>query len=356
VSAGPRPGLIGAGVGVLAVGAAVGSVVGSAIERRLLRRSLQGASSAPGIGYGTVHSAPVVVAADDGVQLYVEVDEPGPDAPFPDLTVVFSHGYVLNLDCWHHQRIDLMGRVRAVYWDQRGHGRSGRGAAGPVDIDRLGRDLAAVVEATVPHGSPVVLVGHSMGGMCVMALADQRPQLFGERVVGVGLLSTSAGRLAEVTLGVPAAAARLLHRAAPRLVSALGRAPALVELGHRTGNDLEYALTRMYSFSSDAPPAAVDFVRQMNAGTSIEVIADFFPAFDDYDKIEALPVLQRVPVLVMVGVDDLITPADHSADIASQVPGAELVVLERCGHMLMLELPADTTRHLIGLLERAARG
>jgi pimeloyl-ACP methyl ester carboxylesterase len=168
----------------------------------------------------------------------------------------------------------------------------------------------------------------------------------------VALISTSAGRMAEVTLGVPAAAARMLHRAAPGVVSALGRAPRLVELGRRTGNDLEFVLTRVYSFSSDVPPAVVDFVRQMNAGTPIDVVADFFPAFDDHDKEAALPVLQKVPTLVLVGADDRLTPADHSRQIVLAVPGAELVVRENCGHMVMLEYPDEVDAHLAALIER----
>ena len=61
-----------------------------------------------------------------------------------------------------------------------------------------------------------MLVGHSMGGMTIMALADQQPELFGDRVIGVALVSTSPGRLAEVGLGVPAAAGRVLFKVAPR--------------------------------------------------------------------------------------------------------------------------------------------
>jgi pimeloyl-ACP methyl ester carboxylesterase len=349
----PRAGLVGAGIGVLAAGAAVGSMLGSTLERRMLRRPLDDAGHL--LGFGSVHAPPQVVAADDGVQLYVEVDEPelyADHLDYPDLTVVFSHGYALNLDCWHYQRLELRGRVRCVYWDQRGHGRSGRGEAGPVAMDRLARDLRAVLEATVPPGAPVVLVGHSMGGMTVMALADRSPDLFGDRVVGVALLSTSAGKMAEVTLGVPAAAARVLRRAAPPVMAVLGRAPRLLELGRRTGTDLEFMLTRLYSFSSDVPPAVVDFVRQMNAGTPIGVVADFFPAFADHDAFEALPVLQTVQSLVMVGADDLLTPADHSRTIARAVPGTELVVLADCGHMLMLEYPREVGGRLGELLDR----
>jgi pimeloyl-ACP methyl ester carboxylesterase len=347
MSAAPRAGLLGIGVGVLAAGAAVGSVV----ERRMLGRPLREAE-AHALGYGTVHSPPRVVTAEDGVELYVEIDEPRSGAAYGGLTVVFCHGYALNLDCWHHQRLALSGAARCVYWDQRGHGRSGRGQPGPVDIDRLGADLATVLTAVAPTG-PVVLIGHSMGGMTLMALADAAPELFGTRIVAVALLSTSAGRLAEVTLGVPALAARLLHRAAPGVMSVLGRAPRLVELGRRTGNDLEFALTRLYSFASDVPAATVDFVAQMNAGTPIEVMADFFPAFDDHDKLGALPVFADVATLVMVGDSDLLTPAEHSRQIVETIPGAELVVLEECGHMLMLEHPDEVSARLLALLERA---
>ncbi len=353
----PRAGLLGVGLGVglgvLAAGAAVGSVV----ERRLLGQPLRSAQ-AQALGYGSVHSPPRVVTADDGVELYVEVDEPRPGAAYGDLTVIFCHGYALNLDCWHHQRLAVSGAARCVYWDQRGHGRSGRGQPGPVDIDLLGTDLAAVLAAVAPTG-PVVLVGHSMGGMTLLALADQAPELFrasaegGRRVVGVALMSTSAGRLAEVTLGVPAAAARLLHRAAPGVMAVLGRAPKLVEIGRRTGNDLEFALTRLYSFSSDVPPAAVDFVAQMNSGTPIEVIADFFGAFDNHDKFAALPVLAGLPVLVIVGDSDLLTPAEHSEEIVAAVPSAVHVVLPDCGHMLMLEHPDEVSTQLRALLDRA---
>ena len=89
-------------------------------------------------------------------------------------TIVFSHGYALSLDSWHFQRKALRGRYRLVFWDQRGHGRSATGPHGSATIDQIGRDLARVIEALAPDG-PLVLVGHSMGGMTVMSLAEQDP-------------------------------------------------------------------------------------------------------------------------------------------------------------------------------------
>ena len=95
--------------------------------------------------------------------------------------MVFVHGFCLNLDCWHFQRAAYRGLVRTVYYDQRSHGRSGRSDREHADIDQLGRDLKQVIDQVAPDG-PVVLVGHSMGGMSIVALAEQFPELIGDRV------------------------------------------------------------------------------------------------------------------------------------------------------------------------------
>jgi pimeloyl-ACP methyl ester carboxylesterase len=155
----------------LAAGAAgiavAGTAVGVARRRRVITR-LDAADATP---FGSLHSKPITVVADDGVPLHVEVDEYQPDESDgrrrtgpPPLTVVFCHGYALNLDCWHFQRAGYRGLVRTVYYDQRSHGRSGRSSLGHATIDQLGRDLKRILDEVVPDG-PVVLVGHSMGGM-----------------------------------------------------------------------------------------------------------------------------------------------------------------------------------------------
>ena len=135
------------------------------------------------------------VVTDDGVRLHVEVD--GDEAS--PLTVVFAHGFTARLVEWDLQRAALRDRARLVFFDQRGHGRSACTPLPDATIGRTGRDLGEVLDATTPTG-PVVLAGHSMGGMSVMALARQRPELFGDRVVGVFLLATSAGGLVETGL------------------------------------------------------------------------------------------------------------------------------------------------------------
>ncbi|MFD9130650.1 alpha/beta fold hydrolase, partial [Kitasatospora sp. NPDC059571] len=277
----------------------------------------------------------------------------------PPLTVVFCHGYCLNQDSWHFQRAALREGMRLVFWDQRSHGRSERSrsylAGEPASIDQLGGDLLAVLDAVVPEG-PVVLVGHSMGGMTIMALADQHPELFRARVAGVALVGTLAGDWDSVTLGLPPAGARLLRRVVPAAVRLLGRQVELVEATRRLGADVAAVFYRRFSFGSeDVDPQVVRFAEQLLDATPIDVVAEFYPAFGLHDKKAALAALQGLPVTVLAGTDDLLTPPVHSEDIARALPDATLVVLPETGHLLMLERPAEVDRHLLDLLDRAAR-
>ncbi len=213
---GGRIGLLSLGVGLAAAG--VGAAIGLAAERAAVGRPLlpRRESDGPVEDYGGLHHGARVVRASDGTALHVEVDEvddfrpPGRPSDVraddrPPLTVVFSHGYALSMDSWHYQRKSLRGVHRLVFWDQRGHGRSGTGPVGSATIDQIGRDLEAVVDAVAPTG-PLVLVGHSMGGMTVMSFAEKRPDLFADRVLGVGLVSTSAGGSATSTSASPGSA------------------------------------------------------------------------------------------------------------------------------------------------------
>ena len=116
-------------------------------------------------------------------------------------TVVFSHGYTLSLRSWVFQRRALTAAgYRVVVWDQRGHGRSGTGSKESANIDQLGRDLARVIAEAAPEG-PLVLVGHSMGGMTMMSLAVDHHALIRERVVAAAFIATSPGSLDEVSWG-----------------------------------------------------------------------------------------------------------------------------------------------------------
>ncbi|MET0741018.1 MAG: alpha/beta hydrolase [Candidatus Nanopelagicales bacterium] len=341
-------GLIGAAVAATAAG-----VVGGLLaERKVMGRAVGGKELAE--PFGTQHSTPRIVTTDDGVELWVEVDEARSGAAYRDLTLVFSHGYALNLDGWWFQRRNLSGVARCVYWDQRGHGRSGRGEDGTHTIDRIGNDLAAVIDAVAPDG-PLVLIGHSMGGMTVMSYAKQHATAFDDRVVGVGLLATSSGDMTSIGFGIPKRIARLGHRVAPGVIAAMSRSPTLAERSRRSGSDLGYILTRTYSFASPVSPSLVDFTSEMLAATPIDVVAQFVPIFSIYDAREALTAFHDCEVLVMVGANDVLTPPEHSRAIAREVPHAEFIELPSTGHMLLLERHVEVNAALRDLLERSAK-
>lgn len=341
-------GAAGLGLGALAVGAAVGWLSETAVVRRPLGRGR------PAEPYGSLRSTPRSLEMSDGVELYLEIDEAREAGPYPGLTVVFSHGYALNLDSWYFQRRAFSGVARTVFYDHRGHGRSGHGEGGRHDIDRIGTDLAEVIAATAPEG-PVVVVGHSMGGMAVLALAEQFPVLFDERVVGAALLCSSAGGLAEVPLGLPRQVGVIVHRVAPAVVSALARRPQLVERTRRSGSDVGALLTRYYSFASPVEPGLVDFVAEMLGATPLGVISEFLPTFDEHDKVHVVQELQRCETLILGAEQDLMTPVEHSHAMARAVPGARLRVLDPSGHMALLEHPDEVNDELRDLVDGAWR-
>ena len=343
---GRRIGVAAAVAGVVAAGAAAGV----AAERRLVGRARRGPDPTADEPFGLLHTAGRTVVADDGVKLHVEVDG-DEDAP---LTVVFVHGFTLSMDCWHYQRRDLRGLGRLVFFDQRSHGASGRSPRRHSTIDQLGRDLLTVLQEVVPQG-PVVLVGHSMGGMTILALAEQHPELFGPRVIGVGLLSTAAGAFAETIFGIPGFVGRAVRPVAPGVISAASRRAAIIEQGRRAGSDLAFLLTRRLSYGANASPSMVEFMERMVAGTPVEVMTEFFDTFLNHDKLHALEDLRSVETLVLCGDKDLLTPPKNSMVMAEALPDAQLVLVPGAGHMVILERPAVVNDALRDLVEGAQR-
>ena len=331
-------------------GAAALVGAGVAAERRLVGRARSAADPYVGVRFGDRHTAPVTVTANDGVRLHVEID----GDLSSDLTVVFVHGFTLSMDCWHFQRRDLARDARLVFYDQRSHGASGRSSRDNATIDQLGEDLYAVLQAVVPDG-PVVLVGHSMGGMTVLALADSHPELFGDRVVGVALVGTAAGAFAETIFGIPGVVGRALRPVAPGVIRAANKRAQLLEQGRRAGSDVAFMLTRRLSYGGNPPPSLVAFMEQMITGTSVEVMTEFFDTFLTHDKLDALKVLSDVATSIVCGDKDMLTPVRNSHQMADELPAAEFLAVPGAGHMVMLERPAVVNGACRRLFARARR-
>ena len=286
------------------------------------------------------------VRTDDGAVLHALVDGPD-DAP---VTVVLAHGWTLAQAAWDDVAELLRpraaaGDLRLIRYDQRGHGRSTWGEA-DITIDRLGEDLAALLDQLVPSG-PVVLGGHSMGGMTIMCLAAARPELFGDRVRGVALVSTSSGDLAAD----PRSPAGRCAKLTPGMLNAAVSGAWLIERIRSLlppAHPRHRKMVRDLLYGADASDGMVLTGAEIMHATTVRAFTAFLPALGDHDKHAELAALSRVPVEILVGDTDRLTPQRHSRRLAEALPDATLHVVPRTGHML----PQERARLVTDAIER----
>lgn len=364
-----RAGALGTVVGLAAAGVAIGVAAERALVRRARRRGQPDPDPFADEPFGRLsYDEALRVPTQDGPDLYVEVVDPvdgieleadfadavAAGQPVPEPTVVFVHGFCLDMGSFHFQRKELTrrGAWRAVYYDQPGHGRSGRLSNGEYELPALAGALKAVLEETTPRG-PVVLVGHSMGGMTVMAFAERYPAYVAERVAGVALIATSAGRPVDSAGGLPELISRVGRPLLPLVGGASRVTGGMVDRARRAGSDLAWLLTRRYGFGGPDPSRAlVSYVEQMNSRTTTETVARYLRTLHGHHRYPALASLRGVPVLLICGGRDPITPLAHSEEMKAHLPDAELLVIPEGGHVVHLEYADLVTEALVKLLEK----
>lgn len=285
----------------------------------------------------------------DGLDLHVHVEGPH-DA---DLSVVLAHCWTSDHDSWRYQVRDLRHRfgdsLRVVSYDHRGHGASDETPRRAATIENLGRDLSDVIDAHASDGD-LVLAGHSIGGMTLMALAEHRPELYAERVRGVLFVATSGGSLHEVTLGLPRVGARVRQQIPLMLAT---RSKMLSRRRRRRAPVVEAMVARRFLFGEDMRLRDHALAVEGIINTPAASMRGFFEDVMRHDRLEGLSALEGVPVHVMVGDQDRLTPPSHAELLAEKVPGARLTVAPGAGHMLPLECDALVTEALVELVEQA---
>jgi pimeloyl-ACP methyl ester carboxylesterase len=311
------------------------------------------------------------VTTSDGVRLHVETTG-SVDAP---VTVLLAHGWTCSTREWHNQFEGLPtvlgpSRVRVVAYDHRGHGKSDAAPIGTTRIERLAEDLVAVLDEVVPSG-PIVYAGHSMGGMTLMALAEQRPELFGSRIVGAALVSTTAGPTTSRPFGLPERFDNAAAFVAPRAMNLAGarmdrrdqrraardavrawQAQRAAWLQLASARVRRPALKRLV-FGQKVDPAEVDIFMADLAALPGRSFSGFFEAITQHDRGHALEVLGRIPVEIMHGTRDRLLPPRHGNRTAALLPHARLWMYPGAGHMLMQERPRDVTHRLASLARKA---
>jgi pimeloyl-ACP methyl ester carboxylesterase len=281
----------------------------------------------------------------DGLEL--DVSTYGPvDAP---VTAVLAHCWTLNQEDWHYQVRALQREfghgIRIVTWDHRGHGKSEVAPKTTCTIAHLARDMADVIETHAPNGR-LVLAGHSIGGMTMMALAEQTPEVY-DRVVGVVLVSTSSGEIDTVTLGLPEMGP-FLRAQIPRALALRSR--TLTKRARRRAPIIERQIVRRFVFGRPMRLADAALTIEGLINCSSATVVGFYEDFITHDRADALKILDGIPTQVLVGTRDVLTPPSHARRIVDHVEGAVLTVVPDAGHMLPLERDELVSGVLIRLI------
>jgi pimeloyl-ACP methyl ester carboxylesterase len=285
----------------------------------------------------------------DGVRLHVETSGPA-DAP---VTVVLLHGWCLDRRTWHHQTKALQSvDARVVAYDARGHGRSTSTRLRSATLSQLGHDLAEVLREYAPAG-PIVLVGHSLGGMTIMEFADSYPQEFAGRVAGLVFVSTTAEGTTHTCYGLPTPLTPVLRAAEEAGAGLLARLGAWRP--HGAMLPVLRPTVRWLLFGADHQPGDLEITMSAFGRASLRSIGGFRASVGAQHRLDTLAALGDIPAAALVGDRDRLTPPPCATSIAEALAGTELTVCEGAGHMLMMERPAEVSAALLAVVERAAR-
>lgn len=250
--------------------------------------------------------------APDGGHLFTTANGHGP-------TFLFVHGFAMTSRVWTKQFRDLpRAGIRAVAFDHRGHGASTVPMV-ETSIDNLADDVRVVVEGLDLRDAMVV--GHSMGGMALLAFAVRYPEVAAARLRGLVLVSTAA-RLGLTH--VP-----LLSRAAVPFTT------GFVRSGAWSRSDWSASAARLL-FGKDPVPSQVDLARVLLASAREETVVGCAHAMASFDLTRQLARV-AVPTLVVNGTADLLTTPGDARRLARGIPGARLELVSGAGHMVMLE-------------------
>lgn len=234
--------------------------------------------------------------------------------------VVLLHGFPLNGAIWREQQQRLSARYRVITPDLRGHGRS-PAPAGVYDMDLLARDVLALLDTLAIEKA--IIMGHSMGGYVALAAWKLAP----ERFLALGLIASQAGADTEE--------------------GRQGRYK-LVEKVVAQGNKVvaEAMLPKLFAPALPAESPIVETVRQLILNTQPAGIIGSLQGMALRPDSGAVLHNISVPVLILAGDQDQIIPPDKAKAMAAALKTATLTMVQRSGHMPMLEQPDATTTAL----------
>ena len=252
----------------------------------------------------------------DGEDIWYETAGTGP-------ALILSHGLSGNAAAWFQQVPYFAREFQIITWDQRGFGRS-TNRTRQHGIDAAVADQCAVLDhLDIDHA---YVIGHSMGGWVAVGTALADPS----RVLALVLACTTAG--------LPPTHPRPHHRRRPAIgPSSLGVHPAIAKTFSSANPELAYLFQALGSFGNR--PSNEEFRNIMSSYQFAE------------DALTAL----TMPVTFLCGEVDPIMPPAAVRDVATRIPGADVVEVAGAGHSAYFEQPEVWNRTVRGFIRGPSR-
>ncbi|MGI8748545.1 MAG: alpha/beta fold hydrolase, partial [Deinococcus sp.] len=266
----------------------------------------------------------------DGSSLHVESHGP-PDAP----VLLFTHGWGLSSAEWFYARRHLADRFRLVLWDLPGLGQSQAPRDHRYDLTKLAGDLRAVLDVAGPQ--PVILCGHSIGGMITLTFCRLFPEQLGHQVVGLALIHTTSVNPMNTCWGTPWVRSLQNPLVRPLCFITIVLSPLMrVMNGLSYLNGSAHLTNHLTRFGGRETRGQLDFIVRLGLRANPAVGARGMLAMLEYRETEVLPSI-TVPTLVVAANADKLTLPEASRFIAQNVAHAEEVTLSPAGHLGLVE-------------------
>lgn len=256
--------------------------------------------------------------------LTVSYDDEGPlDAQ----TILFIHGFPLNKSMWEHQIESLKENYRVIAYDIRGHGSSDAGKEN-YSIDLFVADLLRFMDTL--HITKPILCGLSMGGYIALNAAIKYPEHF------AGLVLSDTQCLADSS-------------------DAKRKRMNTIENIQEHGVEIYAEVSIKNLFSSESftkNKKEISQVRDMIVGTTAQSLS--YTLFALSERKGTCSKLQdiEIPVLIMVGKEDKITPPVASQLMHEKIQGSQIKVIDHAGHLANLENPVEFNYQLKNFLQQ----
>jgi pimeloyl-ACP methyl ester carboxylesterase len=265
----------------------------------------------------------------DGAELQVESYGP-PDAP----PIVLAPGWGIDSTEFYYLKRQLADRFRLITWDPRGLGTSGGPDDDQYSLERMAGDLDAVV--TVAGERPVLIVGHSLGGMILLTFYRKFRATYGPRVLGLVLANTTFTHPLRTTTaaGVMQGLERPLLR--PLLSITIGFAPVVRLMNWLSyWNGTSHLSAALSGFAGHQTRGQLDFAAWFGTTLSPAVVARGYLAALAFEETTTLDQI-RTPTLIITADTDRVFVPESSRSMHRSIEGSELIELG-AGHLSLLE-------------------